>query len=865
MLTASSFKEKIIHPTKTNAVLRRKMFRQTLSGWKQFLAIIAIGGIAVTLFVGLLSNAKSLSDRVDLFYEQGNAADIYVTSNEYQTEDLQGIKGCLEDHDAVEARFEMGVRLGSANAYAAVAYQMPNISKPVSIEAASVDQTATHFFLIDDAYWTKKATAKDESALHLDVGDKASITYDLSSYLTDQEIAVLANYVKPGGTNILAAKTLTVHPVVTGIMTTSENVTKATYYASTFWMSKDIFRSSLMDVLSANYEDFAINAIKTNENIDWGDDSAIAEPSTFPQTNQYLIKLQAEGTKEKKETALKAYFDGKASAKQNLVGITDRSSNPWSIAVDTDVRESMQLTFVFPFVFFAVALLVILTTISQIILKERTQIGTMKALGLTKHQIYYHYISLTLTLVSIGTIIGCILGPIIIPYIMGQKYDILYTLPARPFFVFPWWQALLTAAVFLLSGALVTLLVCHKEISLTPAQSMRPALVSFRRHRDVVSAITKRPPGAAHLSIKMAFRNIRVNLVKSIMVVVGVMGCTALLVCGFGIEDTLNYGIQQDLGHYYDSDISLAYPSVSASHRSDFEQVAGVDMTTFEEYLATTSSLSKADRGNSVTTKTYSSMVRFFNDDSTHWKFGLTKGKVAISSKISEELSLSLGDTIDFSYNGATYSGEVGTIYSSFTVHGVNAFYSDYPDVEKAKVYNSAFVDVKEGSEVTTVEKAVTALPFVGHAESQEEMRSRIKNIMSGVYIMTNAVKVFAVLLAVTVLYNLALLNFRERIRDIATLKVLGFSRHEIALSLMFEIMTLTGVGVLIGLPLGFPFMELVLVVNKVNLVAFLYHIFWPTFLYAFLITFVVAFLVNLYLASLTGKVKMVESLKSVE
>ena len=153
----------------------------------------------------------------------------------------------------------------------------------------------------------------------------------------------------------------------------------------------------------------------------------------------------------------------------------------------------------------------------------------------------------------------------------------------------------------------------------------------------------------------------------------------------------------------------------------------------------------------------------------------------------------------------------------------------------------------------------------MSHAESQIEMKKRVENVMSGVYIMTDAIKVFAVLLAVVVLYNLALLNFRERTRDIATLKVLGFSKLEIAMSLIVETMSLTTLGVFFGSLLGFPFMYLVLYVNQVNLVEFLYHVFPLTYLYAFLITFVLAYVVNLYLASLTGKVKMVESLKSVE
>jgi putative ABC transport system permease protein len=113
---------------------------------------------------------------------------------------------------------------------------------------------------------------------------------------------------------------------------------------------------------------------------------------------------------------------------------------------------------------------------------------------------------------------------------------------------------------------------------------------------------------------------------------------------------------------------------------------------------------------------------------------------------------------------------------------------------------------------------------------------------MSGVHIMTNAVKGFAIILAIIVLYNLALLNFRERTRDIATLKVLGFTKHEIASSLLWETMSLTAVGVIFGMLLGYPFLLAVLKLNTVQLVQYLYHIYPLTYVYSFLLTFIVAF-----------------------
>ena len=130
---------------------------------------------------------------------------------------------------------------------------------------------------------------------------------------------------------------------------------------------------------------------------------------------------------------------------------------------------------------------------------------------------------------------------------------------------------------------------------------------------------------------------------------------------------------------------------------------------------------------------------------------------------------------------------------------------------------------------------------------------------------MTNAVKVFAILLALVVLYNLSLMNFRERSRDIATLKVLGFKRKEIALSLLFETMSLTLIGAIIGVLLGYPFLYLVMGTNTVDLVEYLYFIKPVSFVFAFGLSFLTAFFVNFIFSMKTKKIKMVESLKSVE
>ena len=145
------------------------------------------------------------------------------------------------------------------------------------------------------------------------------------------------------------------------------------------------------------------------------------------------------------------------------------------------------------------------------------------------------------------------------------------------------------------------------------------------------------------------------------------------------------------------------------------------------------------------------------------------------------------------------------------------------------------------------------------------EMRARADETVSTIRIMTITIRIFAILLAVVVLYNLALLNFRERTKDIATLKVLGFSKFEIASSFIIEIISLTFLGSLLGLTLGYPLLYAVLSINETPLICYIYHIYQSSYLFTVLLTCGTSLVINLFFASLTNKVKMVESLKSVE
>jgi putative ABC transport system permease protein len=821
----------------------------------QFLAIIGISGIAVTLFVGLKSNAVSIESRVNEVYKEGNVADLWLTTSKYDKDDENLISSSLNADAEIDHRFYSFVQINKRNFYAVVRDGLPSIDSAYDIETDLSTSKDSHYFLVDSTLLSNGGVFTDP----LSIGQSIDVSFDISSYGLSTYSSFLTSFVKEGGSNVFANDSLSLPFSITGSMKTPENIGKASYSTSVLFTSSRYFYDVFKDLIEENYTSQGETLIFSTLHslLGWGTgDISNDDVSSFPAPNQYLVRTASKQTVDSSKDILKKAFSSKDS--DNLLLTTDKDSMSFSLTMNNEVSQAKSFCYVFPLVFFFTALLVTLTTISQMILKQRLQIGTLKGLGVYKRQIYGHYMTITMTLLGIGTLIGEVLGPLIIPSIMDNKYQIIYSLPKRTY-LFPWLEWLLTAALFLLSGALVTILVCHSEVKLKPADSMRNAPVANIFHGKNEE---KKAGNALALSIKMAFRNIILSPVKSFMVVAGVAGCTALLACGFGIDDTIDYGIDHDLSMMGNSALTVTMPSGQdyESLISSLKSVDGVEGV--EPYANGASTISSSSSGKEITKYYYVlplSPSRFslpaFSDE-----------QVALSKKVASSISVEVGDYVDFTLGSSSYKHvEVGAIYEAFSYHAVVLKANNSILKDTTISYSSAWVDIASGSTSKEVSTNITNRFPKASISTHEDSVSKISDIVSGVKVMTGAVKVFAILLALVVLYNLALLNFRERYRDIATLKVLGFSTGEISSSLLWESLSLTIVGVVIGLALGYPFLIAVMSQNTVDLVSYLYTIKISSYIYSFLLTFVVALLVNLFFGFRSQKVKMVESLKSVD
>ena len=566
--------------------------------------------------------------------------------------------------------------------------------------------------------------------------------------------------------------------------------------------------------------------------------------------NQAIFKNQ---TKDKRAIdRIKDLVTKKYDKDTRLIFNTKLSESFTNLTLETDVRQARQLNYVFPMIFFIVAVLVIITTTSQMILRERTQIGTMKAIGYSNKTIYVYYMQMILFLISIGFVIGMIVGPLLIPHIVNEKYKNLYNLPNHTY-SFPYIEVIASFLIVILIVGVTTYLVCRRELKLLPAISMRPVAPKIN--------IKVKTKAKKNIPLRMAFRNIRINIVRSILTIIGVMGCGALLLTGMGINDTINYGIDHDMSRFYNNaDLAV----VMQPNRPDtFSKLKNLnEVKVIENYYNQQTIITNEETGESCDGSTFG-----FHKNSNFYKpkkgevFG--NGKVLVHEKFAKRLNLHIGDRVSFTMGDKKYVFEVGSIKEAFFVQGV-VFYTD--EIENFdQVATGALMELKKGTDIDKLAKRVLQIDGINLALTNQDTIKILNKVNTILAIISTTIFVFALLLAVVVLYNLARLNLNERVREIATLKVLGFNRREISRSIFIEMFFLAFVGIVLGLLMGYPMLVSVLITNKMEAVSYIYHINIISFVIAFAIMIGMTLIINFYIAHKSNKVKMIESLKSIE
>ena len=769
-------------------VLKVKVVREIKSNFKSYLSVILIAALAVTLFTGIWANYRDFQDKLNEIYTVSSMCDGMITMNSAD----EDVENFLKEKSATyQKRIFATAKVDGKSVYIATFSADDKLDLPYS-SSVKVDEYGVY--------------ADENFAKNHKCGEDFNVTTDIS-----------------------LAENVTLN--LTGTIVHPESLGNSVYNPSFIYVGK----KALVKSLAISLDKYKTLFGYTDEAFEKFIEGYLAD-----YENQYLIKSAD-------ATSLIDEAKTKFSGKESFVYALKRSNLPTNVTIEADVTQAKQLLYIFPVIFYLVALLIILTSVSQLINREQKNIGILKALGYSKIEILWHYTDVFIVLGLIGSAMGILLGPAIIPKVMGVKYGILYQLPKIRTAFFRW-EYLASLAILVVIILLTSVFACLDSINKVPA-------VSLRGDNSVKMTLTSLSKfkifGKVSLSVRMAFRNMRRKISRSLMVIFGVAGCSALLLCGFGVENTINYGLDLELGHYTPYDVTVSY-SDGLSHFDDITALDGV--VAVDEYAK----YSVTAQGEKV----LSSYVYVMPSVPKIIDFGYDDNSVLVSSKLAKDIGVSAGDNVSFVYEGVTFTAKVTGIIDLCITQGI--IISEYLFAETYFPPTGAFVKTKSGFAAATAE-SIAGEKGILSATTMSDMRLRADEVLSSIRVMTMTIRIFAILLAVVVLYNLALLNFKERTKDIATLKVLGFSRFEIASSFIIEIIALTFFGSLIGLTLGYPLLYAVLSINETPLICYIYHIASNSYLYTVLLTCGTSFAINLFFAFLTNKVRMVESLKSVE
>lgn len=554
--------------------------------------------------------------------------------------------------------------------------------------------------------------------------------------------------------------------------------------------------------------------------------------------------------------------------------IWGRDKNISYSSFTANIDKLNAITTVFPIFFFLVAALVVSTTMTRMVEEERLQIGTMKALGYSAKTIMQKYILYALAASVSGTLVGLAVGFKAFPSIIWSAYEMMYYMPA---IATPWRlsQALFSGGTLTVLSLLVTALTCRSSLSETPAALMLPRAPKAGK-RILLERIT---PLWRHFpfSWKVTCRNLFRYKKRFWMTVIGVAGCTSLLIAGFGISDSLNAIITKQYEDIFHYDLMTVVTEEDALTQGSVQEYLFDNPSVFSDSLAVSIQSTRQEIKNSeadvylMIPKDLSSFGSFvdLHERVSRKATPLQEDGIIITEKLAKTLGIQAGDSITLQNEDEEKA--------SFTVTGVCEHYvSNYvymsaatyeAGFQKAPVYNATLSKMPDDSQ--TVRDQVSAVLLDNdHVASLTFTADNVKQVLN----MLNSIDAVVVLiivcaagLAFVVLYNLSNINVAERVKEIATIKVLGFYDREVDSYVNRESYALTGIGIFFGIFGGIALHKFVITTVEVDAVMFGRSLRPVSFLYAVLLTLLFSIIVSLVIGRSLKKVSMVESMKAPE
>ncbi len=581
------------------------------------------------------------------------------------------------------------------------------------------------------------------------------------------------------------------------------------------------------------------------------------------QTQLDEAKHQLDDAKHQLDTARREIDD----LKEAEVFLLDRRTNIGYNSLDSSSDIVSGVSRVFPAFFLLVAALVCITTMTRMIDEERTQIGTLKALGYSNGAIINKY----LVYAGSGAVVGCgmgvIIGSVVFPTILWEAYKIMLYISDEIQIRFNWWLIAAVVGAYTAVMLLVTWYCCRRTLREQPAELIRPKAPDAGR-----KILLEYLPFWRKISFlnKVTIRNIFRYRQRLAMMMVGIGGCTALLLTGFGLRDSIVNVVDYQFEEVTPYDMSVYF----SGHQSEENQkafladVAGsaedamfYHQSSIElEFDGHTKEIYLISAGNGV--------QKFINFHSGQTELVLPgMDEVLLSVGSAEALGIRIGDVLTLrNADMQILELKVSGIYDN---HVYNYAIVSPATIEKqwgtAPDMQMAFVTVKDGVDAHELSARISGMYNVLNVSVSEDLAEMVGSMMDALDLVVIVIVACAGALAVIVLYNLTNININERIREIATIKVLGFDAKETAMYVFKENLTLTVVGSALGLGLGYLLLLFVMSQIKIDMVWFKALAMPVSYVWSIVLTVLSAVLVDLVFYFKLDRINMAEALKSVE
>lgn len=790
-------------------MLKKKMFRDIKQNLSQFITIFLMVLIGVMVYVGIEAYMDGMTSAADNFYKNNNIQDLNVMGN-LSDKDLDKIKSLDNVKDAEKKLVVNAIDKDDKDkTYLLSFIDSNNISKFHIMDGEKFDVNKKGAW-VDNFYAEKN---------NLKVGDTIKIKYD--TFSLEEKILGLIN----------------VPDHIYDVKDESELVPNRENFGFVYLSVNEIPESYIKDLVMKEMK-------ITDEKIF----DKYVKDFNYKEYIPYNY-IMVDVNKKKNVTSTKEDIEDNVSNAKAIVKIEDTLSYQ---RYQGEIDEGASYVGIFSGLFLFIAMLSVITTMTRVVKKQKLQIGTMKALGIKNSKIVMHYVGYGFFVSFAAAIVGINLGKYFIgTFFLNMEMD-YFEVPNGVPVVKP--LSYLVALLVVMVVSFITYLTCRKELFKKPAEVLRNEVPNVKV--SSLSLSTKGIFKKLNFSSKWNYRDILRNKFRTVTAVVGIVGCCMLIVCAFGMLNSMNHFIKLQFEDLYNFNYKL---SLKENIKDDELKVLTDkygDNTS--ETLTIETKIGKEREANTIFVTNAGNLVRFQNENGKFIKVNKNNG-VYITRKLADQKNLKVGDTI------------------KWHIYGVNKYYESKivgltkdPQVQNltmTKEYlESLDIDYKPDSLYTNTDlKGIKDIKNVSLVQDINELKNSLESMLSMMKSMIMLIIVFAIGLGAIIIYNMGILSYSEKQYQFATLKVLGFSNKKIKKIFVQQNNWITVLSIIIGLPTGYYMTSWIFKSVIADNYDFSAYINLSTYLIAIIGTILVSTIVSRMLSKKVNKIDMVSSLKANE